>query len=291
MKKPKMLRHTTLMGTIVIWIALVMIHPISLHAANVTVGCAGATGTFDYSNITDALNALHAVSPRDHQITVSGTCSELVTVSDFENLRLIGTAGRAIADPGPSVAGPGFVLSVVQSTNVLVQGFTLRGSGKNGRGVGIVCCSNEVDFQQCTFQQGNTGLFLNRFANASMEASTVQNNALAMRISGQSVMTIGSLDPNSASTVIQGNDTGVQVDENAQASLYGSTMVENNSGVGVNVQGARLRLCCDSGQRQVLNNLIGIVVSYGSVDMIGPALIQGNSLAGIQLFDGSATLR
>jgi hypothetical protein len=159
MKKPKMLRHTTLTGTIVICIALVMIHPISSQAANVTVGCAGATGTFDYSNITDALNALHAISPRDHQITVSGTCSELVTVSDFQNLRLFGTAGGAIADPGASVAGPGFVLSVVQSTNVLVQGFTLKGSGKNGRGVAIVCCSNEVDFQRVLSNRGTRGYF------------------------------------------------------------------------------------------------------------------------------------
>lgn len=256
-------------------------------ANNVTVGCAGATGTFDFSTLQSALDALHAVSNRNHQVTVSGTCSEVVTVFDFENLRIIGTPGATLDDPGPSVPG-NTLLAIILSKNVFVQGLTLDGLGLQGRTMSIIVDSSSVNFDQCIFQNASAGIFLPHGSTVNVSESTIQNNNLGIRVSG-SVMTMGAPGGGLAQSYLQNNGTGIQVDENAQMNVYTTTTIQNNSGVGVNVTGGRLRLCC-AGNIQILNNRRGIAVNYGSVDMIGPVLIQGNTISALLLVGSQASI-
>ena len=258
-------------------------------ANNVTVGCAGSTGSFDFSTLQSALDALHTISNRNHQVTVSGTCTEAVTVFDFENLRIIGTSGATLADPGPSAPGdPNTVFAVILSKNVFVQGLTFNGAGPQGRTLSIISDSIGVGFDQCMFQNASAGIFLPRGSTVNVSESTIQNNNLGVRVSG-SVMSIGAPGGGPAQSYIQSNRTGIQVDENAQMDVYTTTTIQNNSGVGVNVTGGRLRLCC-AGNIQILNNRRGIAVNYGSVDMIGPVLIQGNSISGVLLVGSQASI-
>jgi hypothetical protein len=49
-----------------------------------TVGCAGASGAFDFPTLTLALNAPGALI--NNTITVSGTCTEPVVVAGARNL-------------------------------------------------------------------------------------------------------------------------------------------------------------------------------------------------------------
>src|SRR5215471_13163991 len=140
---------------------LCLVFSSSAFANNVTVGCAGAAGTFDFSTLQSALDALHAVSNRNHQVTVSGTCTEAVTVFDFENLRIIGTSGATLADPGPSAPGdPNTVLAIVLSKNVFIQGLALQGLGPHSRTLSIIANSISVNFDQCIFQNASAGIFL-----------------------------------------------------------------------------------------------------------------------------------
>jgi hypothetical protein len=73
-------------------------------------------------------------------------------------------------------------------------------------------------------------------------------------------------------------------------SIHGKTIIQNNA-LGVEVSGGQAVFCCDDGQRQVLNNQIGIfVITGGRLETIGPVLVQGNTAFGIALRSGSATI-
>jgi hypothetical protein len=261
----------------------------SAFANNVTVGCTGAAGTFDFTSLQSALDTLHAISNRNHQVTVSGTCTESVTISDFENLRVIGTPGATLVDPGPSAPGdPNTVLAIILSKSVLVQGIRLHGLGMTGRILTIVFDSLSVNFDQCSFENAPTGIFLNQGSFVNVSESLITNNGTGIRVS-ESVMSIGSPQGGPAQTYLQNNGTGIQVDGNAQMDVLTTTTIQNNLGVGINVNGGRLRLCC-AGNIKILNNLRGIAVNYGSVDMIGPVLIQGNALSGVLLVGSQASI-
>jgi parallel beta helix pectate lyase-like protein len=270
-------------------LVLVLAFSSNASANNVTVGCAGAAGVFDFNSLQSALNALHAISNRNHQITLSGTCTETANITDFENLRLIGTPGATLVDPGPGGPGdPNAVLVVQLSKNVFVQGITLQGLGSTGGTLSIVFDSTSVNFDQCTFQNAGAGIFLNQGSFVNVSESVIQNNGLGIRVSG-SVMTVGAPGGGPAQTYLQNNGTGIQVDENAQMNVYTTTTIQNNSGVGINVTGGRLRLCC-AGNIQILNNFRGIAVNYGSVDMIGPVVVQGNTVSGVLLNGSQASI-
>ncbi len=124
-----------------------------VQAADVTVGCEGAgKGPFKYSSISDALTALYAISYRDHTITVSGTCTEFVQIRDFENLRLIGTAGTAIVADTPRS-----VLSVNASKSIFIEGLALRGYGRRVNLVSISDSTVTVTLNHATNQLHGLG--------------------------------------------------------------------------------------------------------------------------------------
>jgi hypothetical protein len=90
--------------------------------------------------------------------------------------------------------------------------------------------------------------------------------------------------------VVQGNDLGVLTRASGLVTIEGKTIIQNN-GVGVQVSGGQATFCCDDGQRQVLNNQIGIfTLTGGKLETIGPLLVQGNQQFGIAIGGGSATI-
>jgi hypothetical protein len=266
-------------------ICCLLLCPLFGHAATATVGCAGAVGTFDYPTLSSALSNLYNLSHRNHHITVSGTCTELVTIADFENLVVEGTPGAALVHPGTS---PQPLLLLHSSKNVTVRDLLLRGSGAGNEDVAHLA-NALASFERCTFQDGGTGLFMFRDATVSLGNVVIRNNERAMRVSAGSVVSIGDFDP-AQQSLVESNGAGIQADESAQLFLYGNVDVRNNGAFGVSLIGARVRLCCDVGVRRIEGNRIGIVSSGGYVDLIGPAEINGNALTGMQLIDSSLRL-
>lgn len=191
-------------------------------------------------------------------------------------------------DPGSNAPGnPVFVMLISLSKNVLVQGITFEGLGPQGRTLALVPDSLNITFDRCIFQNGPTAIFLNEGSLVHLTATMIQNNNMGSRISG-SEMTIGAPGGGIPQSYIQNNGTGIQVDENAQLDVWTSTTIQNN-GEGIIVNGGRVRFCC-SGNIQVLNNTFGVDVNYGSMDMLGPATIQGNTTIGITLKGSSASM-
>ncbi len=252
---------------------------------SVTVGCTGAVGVFDYPSINAALSALHAVSFRDHQITVSGTCSEYVQIDEFENLQLLGTPGTTILDPGTM---PEPVLNFNQCENATVEGFTIRGVDQD---VDLVRVFNnsDVQFYDCTIERGGSGMFISHSSRATIIRSILQDNGNGIRVASTSNLVIGDVNLQPTPSIVQRSTVnGISVDSNAQAGIWGNTIIRDNGGTGLNILGARARLCCSLGQRQIVNNGSGVLLNQGTIDLIGPTLIEDNQSWGVLLNYGSS---
>src|SRR6266566_66166 len=72
--------------------------PVAAHAANVTVGCGGVSGTYDFATITAALNTRGQTGPST--ITVTGTCQENVSLNNARSITIVSSpSGAAIVGP------------------------------------------------------------------------------------------------------------------------------------------------------------------------------------------------
>lgn len=254
------------------------------HANSVTVGCLGSSGSFDYNSLNAAVSALGATSPFNNQITISGTCTEHVTINGFENLTIVGSDGAVLQSPGGDV-----VLGVSQTRNLVVRGLTIRGTGNESNL--LIVTDSLAQFDQCTFDGGGNGIFLNQGGSVTVSQSVIRNNkGGAVRVSEGSYLNLGSLNPTDSATTVSNNGDGIQVDEGGHLNIWGATNVQNNAGTGVRVQGGSLRLCCDNNSRRILNNRIGIEVDYGTMDMIGPAQIEDNQIVGLLLVGSSGQI-
>jgi parallel beta-helix repeat protein len=111
---------------------------VSAQATNLQVHCGGKYG------ITKIGSALKVLDPeRPHTLTVSGTCKENVLIQGFNRLTLIATTGATISDAS---GGTGVVVDIEDSTDIVLQGFTISGGSS-----GVLC----FDGSLCRFS-GNT---------------------------------------------------------------------------------------------------------------------------------------
>lgn len=256
------------------------------HANSVTVGCSGSSGTFDYNSINAAVSALGTISHLGHQITVSGICTERVSLVNFENLTIIGSSGAILQSPDGNLA-----LEVIQTRNLIVRGLTIRGTGTTP--YLVIVANSLAQFDQCIFdgEGGRNGIFLSEGGSVKVLRSTIQNNkGNAIRVSQGSYFDLGSLNPGDDATTVTNNGVGIRVDEGGHLSIFGATYVQNNASIGVLAEGGSLRFCCGGDPRKILNNRMGIMVNYGTIDMIGPAQIEDNQIVGLQLEGSSGEL-
>lgn len=267
----------------------------AVKANVVSVGCPGSSGTFDFTSVNDAVNSLAAIGRHDHAIVISGVCTETVTLDDWDQLLLIGTPGAAIvtpSDPGGHIG----IIEILNSKRMGVHNLRLTGTGTGGPGPMFIKNSS-VDVFLCTLENGGAlaggGMFVQGHSDVIVHASTIQNNSPAgIRIDGPATVQVGDVDTalEPVATMVQGNDIGLQARASGIVGIHGKTIVQNN-GVGVLVSAGQAIFCCDDGQRQVLNNQLGIfVLTGGRLETIGPLLVQGNQQLGIAIGGGSATI-
>jgi len=258
--------------------------PAAAHA--VTVGCAGATGTFDFNSISAAVN----VVPDGSQINVSGTCSEFVFVFNRHGLTIKGVTNPATLQPDPAVPSPGMLLNISSSDGIRIQNMVLSGSAQ------IPCAHIEdsiVTLQGVTVQgsSGGPGLFVQGHSNLKVTASIVQDNLVGIRLDGGSLLLLGETVPNDPvpSVVQRSSFSGVWIRPGAHAAILGSTIVQNNN-IGVNVEGGSADICCDgTDQRKIINNQVGVRVSRGTLEFRGPTLIANNTVFGVRMLGSAAT--
>jgi hypothetical protein len=111
---------------------------VSAQAINVPVHCGAKYGV---TKINIALRLLAPQGP--NTLTVSGTCKENILIKGFNRLTLISTTGAAINDAS---GGTGVVVDIEDSTDIVLQGFTISGGSS-----GVLC----FDGSLCRFS-GNT---------------------------------------------------------------------------------------------------------------------------------------
>jgi Right handed beta helix region len=140
--------------------------PGSAHAANVTVGCVGGSGT--YSTIAAALAAIGQTGPST--ITITGTCTENVSLSSARSLTFIaGTGGAKIAAPtGKDV----FDISVSQ--NIILQNLEIYGS--TGFGV-LIAEDSDAHINSCNIHNNaGGGVYVRQNSTLFLLSTTIQDN-------------------------------------------------------------------------------------------------------------------
>jgi len=215
----------------------------SAGAATVSVNCNAPAGQLHKIG-----GALKLVSPEGPStINVSGNCHENVVIQSFERLTLHAVAGASISDAS---GGTNPVVDIVDSTALMLQGFTINGGGG---AFGVVC----EDFSQCRFQNntiqnGAGGISVLDESGASFNGDTLQNNA------GQGL----SIARDSA-----GHADNLNVINNGGAGIFlgfGGFFAGDN----VNVQN---------------NGFPGVVVTEHSTFRLAAGTITGNAGSGVRL--------
>src|SRR5262249_21039207 len=276
-------------------LAWVLFFTCEARANTVSVGCPGSSGVFDFATINDAVSFLSGLGKKDHAVIISGACTEIVSLDDWDDLRLIGTTGAAILAPADPAGHIG-IIEIHNSKKMFVSGLRLHGNGTSGPNPMHVDEST-VEVFQCMLENGGIlaggGMFVQGHSTVHVHASVVQNNSPnGIRVDGPASVQLGDVDPGAepTPTIIQNNDTGIQARGSGLVAIHGKTTIQNN-GVGVSVNAGEAVLCCEDGQRQVLNNVVGIsVITGGRLETIGPVLVQGNPAFGISLIGGNATM-
>lgn len=254
-----------------------------VQANNVTVGCAGAGGgPFDYASISGALSALHAISFRDHDVTISGTCSEYVNVYDFENLRLTGTPGAVILDPETSLEP---TLNIGRSEGIEISNLTIRGVHQPIDLVRVFTGS-EVEFRDSVIEQsGDVGMFISNVSLVRIFGTMIQDNARSgVRVAANSLFELGEPFGDPVPVLIQRNgQRGISADTGATVGVYASTTIQDNGAQGLFLEQATASFCCDLQTRQILRNGTGIDANQSNLRFIGPTRIAENRNFGIVL--------
>ena len=254
------------------WLAFVcfVVLTVSAQGANLKVQCGVAKTTNPLHTISAALSLLDPQGP--NTITVSGTCNENVVIAGFNRLKLRTTTGATINDAS---GGTGFVVDIEDSTDIVLNGFTING------GVFGVACWN---FSVCRFN-GNTiqgassgGISVNIKSQATLGSNTIQNNGVVGIGVGES-----SFVRSWGGNVIQNNlGGGVAVDYASSFESFGDT-VQNNAGSGIDSFHGYLLLL---GTTVTGNLYYGVTVlgqSAADIDMNN--VITGNGYSGVLVRD------
>lgn len=281
---------------------------VSPAQANVTVGCAGATGgPFNYTTLTAAVQANPAGNV---EIDVSGICTEAVVVAGAQNLRIVGTAGAALIDPGGSPPSFGAVLEIDNSQNVTVQGLSFQMAPRTVEVSipAILVQSSDVRVVQDRIEGAGAsdGIDLSQATVRLIGATIIENNddgqgdGEGIAMAGPSALLILLKDSGGNCPLIQRNgDNGIFAGgggTTVRAPLgLGCAVIQNNGSSGIfGNLGATIVLNvpqANPGSIRLLNNLVGLLATNGShFNLNGPVLIQGNTVDGIRLRNAFGSL-
>ena len=223
--------------------------PMISRADSVTVGCPGGSPG-QFQSITAALRQLDPRGP--NTITISGACTENITISSFDRLSLIGQGSASITDNSGGTAG---VITVADSQRISIQGLTI-----NGGSAGILC----VDHSLCRFS-GNTiqdskgsGVVVTSGSHAQFSGDVIQNNAgvgvdlfsaSEVRMDGATIrgnrtfaaafVRLESYFDIDATTIQNNQGNGVNLERSSTMRMRGSS-ISNNGGDGINASGNSL---------------------------------------------------
>ena len=248
--------------------ALLLAAPLfSAHAAAVLVDCSKKGTT-----LTAAIAKLTKSAP--NTVTISGTCTEDVTVSGFTGLTLVGNPGAAIT--GTLTPSAGTTLTVNGGSSITVQSLTINGGPSDGGGAALCTDRSLCVFDNVVIQAGGpdqTGLSLQNQSSADVLGATViRNNDTGLGVFGASVVNMRPDVANAPGPVISGNGSiGAIVQDGSFLRTDDVRITGNGTGVVAN-RGAVIKILDDSGFGSVDSNAGDGIVVRAAFAQVGLAL-------------------
>jgi hypothetical protein len=216
------------------------------QAESLKVNCGGKGAL---SSINSALKLLNPQGP--NTLKISGTCTENVTIYQFDRLSLIAMPGAVIQD---SSGGERAVINISDSRAINLQGFTIAGGA-----FGVMC----FDGSLCRFS-GNT---IERSTNAGVWV----NNSQAT-FSGDIIQDTG--------------DPGLAIE--ASKASAGGLVVQRSSGAGVHESNGSVLETFEMNIRDNAGD--GIAVVDDSHMFLGDSTVSNNVGSGIDIETQSEVL-
>jgi parallel beta helix pectate lyase-like protein len=274
-----------------VFVTLLLTLPV--FAANVTVDCTGANGKA-FSSITAALATLSLTGP--NTITVGGTCTENVVVSQFDRLTIQAASGH-VATIVNAANPPGITLLVAGSHNITLDNLVVEGGSPD---VYITSSSSAVLMQNCTVQNSVAdGMDVDMESELVMQNSSFTNNlGDGIFVANESQMTMGTyptqrilITGNGFSNGSGNGSAGLQIDGSQVQLNFGVLTVSGNSGPGIAMDGGRLQFYGGAADAPGLieNNNIGISMNdAASATLFSAFNIANNGSTGISINGGSS---
>ncbi len=249
-------------------VALLLAAPIfSAQAALVSVDCSkkGTTLTAALAKLTKSVA---------NTVTISGTCTEDVSVSGYTGLTLIGNPGANIT--GTLTPSGGTTLTVNGGSTITVRSLTING-GPSAFATGVSC----TDRSLCAFDNvviqgggpGQTGLSLQNQSSADILGATIiRNNDTGLGVFGASTVNMGPDVPGAAGPVISGNGSfGAIVQDGSFLRTDDVRITANGTGI-LAQRGSVIKILDDSGFGSVDSNAGDGIVVRASTAQVGEAL-------------------
>ena len=107
-------------------------------------------------------------------VTVSGTCTEYIQISGFENLTLQGLAGATLVEPSTGTNQLGF-LFIGSSRSVTVDGFSIQASTTGAGAVAIGHGSTDIRLRHLNITGGSSGISVFEQSQVSIAYVTAQD--------------------------------------------------------------------------------------------------------------------
>jgi hypothetical protein len=211
-------------------------------ATNVTVDCTGVSHNA-YHSIGAALLAIDFIGP--NVITVGGTCTENVVVSQFDRLTIQAASGH-VATIVNAANPPGITMLIAGSHNINLTNLIIEGGSL---AVYITASSTAVNMQNCSVQNSaGDGMDVNMESDLVVQNSNFTNNASeGIFVAGESQMTMGTY-PTQRINITgngfgsgNGNGNGGLAIDSSQVQLnFGVATISGNAGAGISMEGGRL---------------------------------------------------
>jgi Right handed beta helix region len=293
------------------------------RAADVTVGCPGGSGG-TYPTINAALTAIGLTGPST--ITVTGTCTEYVALTNARSLAILGSAGAKL------VALQDFdAIDISLSQDITIAGLEIvgvPGSVAGGGGAGVYAYDgSEVHILSCNIHDNegggvvadtktqlflhgttvhnntpNDGLDVLNNSSADVFGTTIQNNGLPVTGGvGILVNDRSSLVLRQANSILNNGDYGILAtvlsSVHIQSAVVGNFSTISGHGVdgiavardsSLQINGASPQVVTANGSSCPLDPTCGGVYALrNSVVNLGNASITGNHGSGVNVDQGS----
>jgi Right handed beta helix region len=261
-------------------------------AANVTVDCSGANANV-YHSIGAALNALALTGP--NTITVGGTCSENVTVSQFDRLTIQAASGH-IATIVNAANPPAITLLIAGSHNITLDNLIIEGGSP---AVYITSSSSAILMQNCFVQNSTAdGLDIDMTSELVIQNSNFRNNSAGgIFVSNESQVTMGTYPTQRINITGNGfggggnGNAGLAIDGSQVQLNFGVATISGNAGPGITMDGGRLQFYGGEAATPgtIVNNNTGISMNdAASATLWNAFTIANNGSTGIYVAGASS---